>query len=59
MRIMCKITSIVISYEDTNFSHEVSSDMIFGVLPFLGKLPVDVNQDFKAGLRIKTDVFKL
>jgi len=54
-----KITSIVISYEDTNFSHEVSSDMIFGVLPFLGKLPVDVNQDFKAGSRIKTDVFKL
>lgn len=54
-----KITSIVISYEDTNFSHEVSSDMIFGVLPFLGKLPVDVNQDFKTGLRIKTDVFKL
>lgn len=53
------ISSIIISYDDTDISKTVSAEMITGALPFLGKLPVDVNEDFKEGLSIVTESFRL
>lgn len=49
-----KIAAIVVSYEDGKAAREVSARMIFGTLPFLGRLPVDVNKNYKEGTGIIT-----
>ena len=54
-----KISSIVISYEDKPQAQKISAYTVFGVLPFLGKLPVDVNAEFKEGKSLKTQYSKL
>ncbi|MBR4266524.1 MAG: serine hydrolase [Bacteroidales bacterium] len=54
-----KISSIVVSYDDSELAREISAQMIFGGLPFLGKLPVDVNETYKEGLQYKTESFRL
>ena len=54
-----QFSSIVISYEDTPLAREISSDMIFGSLNFKGKLPLNVNNDFKEGQSITTENLKL
>jgi beta-glucosidase-like glycosyl hydrolase len=54
-----KLSAITVSYDDTWQARTVSAQMIFGALPFLGKLPVYVNDDFKEGLSIVTESFRL
>ncbi len=43
------IDGIIISYQNTVLSQDVSAQMIFGALDMNGVLPVNIKDDFKAG----------
>lgn len=47
--------AIVMAYQWTAFTEDLSSQLIFGAIPALGKLPVTVDQRFKANAGIKTE----
>lgn len=44
-----KIKSILVSYDDSEISRELSAQLLFGGIPAKGKLPVAVSQKYKAG----------
>ena len=54
-----KIAAIVVSYEDGKTAREVSARMIMGSLPFLGRLPVGINKNYKEGTGINTNKITL
>ncbi|MBO7440218.1 MAG: glycoside hydrolase family 3 C-terminal domain-containing protein [Bacteroidales bacterium] len=54
-----KIAAIVVSYEDGKTAREVSARMIMGSLPFLGRLPVGINNNYKEGTGINTNKITL
>jgi len=43
------IDAIVVSYQSSNLAHDVSAQMIFGALDMKGKLPININEEFKVG----------
>ena len=43
------IESVIVSYQNSEVSQEISAQMIFGALQPKGKLPVSINKDFKVG----------
>lgn len=49
-----KFAAIVVSYDATDLSQEVSAQMILGSLPFLGQLPVSLGPAFPEGKSIVT-----
>ena len=48
------IESILVSYQNSKLSQELSAQAIFGVFAANGKLPVSINDEFKAGTGIQT-----
>jgi len=43
------IESLVVSYQNSKLSQEISAQMIFGAIGIKGKLPVSINNDFVEG----------
>jgi beta-glucosidase-like glycosyl hydrolase/CubicO group peptidase (beta-lactamase class C family) len=43
------IEAVVVSYQNTELAQDVSAQLIFGAADFKGMLPVNINDDFKAG----------
>ena len=43
------IEGVVVSYQNTELAQDISAQMIFGALDYRGMLPVNINDDFKAG----------
>ena len=52
-------SAIIISYDDTQLSRQISAQMLFGELPFKGKLPVNINKTYYEGLGLKTETFRV
>ena len=50
----CGAKAVVVSYQNEWFAQVVSPQLIFGALPFKGKLPVSVSETYKQGTGIKT-----
>ena len=50
--------AIVISYENNWFAQEVSPQLIFGALPFKGKLPVSISANYPVNTGIETQDIK-
>jgi len=48
------IEAILVSYQNSKASQEISAQMIFGALEIKGKLPVSINQAFPEGTGITT-----
>ncbi|MCQ2250906.1 MAG: glycoside hydrolase family 3 protein [Bacteroidales bacterium] len=53
-----KAKAIVVSYEDSELSREVSAQLILGQLPFDGRLPVSLGSQFREGCGISTQTIK-
>ncbi|MFN7676334.1 glycoside hydrolase family 3 N-terminal domain-containing protein [Flavobacterium sp.] len=49
------IEAVVVSYQNGNVAQEVSAEFLFGAIDAKGKLPVSINQTFKAGDGIATE----
>ncbi|TAF95705.1 MAG: serine hydrolase [Cytophagia bacterium] len=45
---------LILAYQLTPFTEELTAQLIFGAIPAKGKLPVTVNQQFKYGAGIET-----
>ena len=43
------INAILVSYQSSDLAHDISAQMIFGALDIKGKLPVNINDEFKVG----------
>jgi len=54
-----KVNSILVSYEDTQISQELSAQLIFGGIEAEGKLPVNVNSTFPLGTGIWSEKVRL
>lgn len=54
-----KVKSILMSYEDTDISQELSAQLLFGGISAKGKLPVTVGTDFDEGLGLLTSRIRL
>lgn len=52
-------TAIVVGYDDTPLTRRVTGEMIFGELPFKGKLPVRINAKYPHGTGEKTEGFEV
>ena len=52
-------TAIVVGYDDTPLTRRVAGEMIFGELPFKGKLPVRINAKYPHGTGEKTEGFEV
>jgi beta-glucosidase-like glycosyl hydrolase/CubicO group peptidase (beta-lactamase class C family) len=50
-----KFDAVVVSYEDTNLTKEITAQTIFGALPITGKLPFSALPFYKSGDGIKLD----
>ncbi len=50
-----KIKSVIVSYQNGNIPQEVSAELIFGAIASKGKLPVSINDTFKAGDGLHTE----
>lgn len=48
------IDAVIVNYQNTNQTKQISPQIIFGAIPAKGKLPVTVNETFKFGDQIKT-----
>lgn len=48
------IETVVVSYQNSKLSQELSAQTIFGALTMKGKLPVSIGEEFKAGEGIQT-----
>ncbi|REE80487.1 beta-glucosidase-like glycosyl hydrolase [Lutibacter oceani] len=48
------INAILVSYQNSKVSQEISAQMIFGAIEIKGKLPVSINQVFPEGTGITT-----
>lgn len=49
------IDAVIVNYQNTKETQNVSPQIIFGAIPAIGKLPVDVNNDFKYGQQVKLE----
>lgn len=49
-----KARAVVMAYQLTNYMEDASAQAIFGAIPFIGKLPVTVNERYKLELSIQT-----
>ena len=49
------IKGIVVSYQNGDVAQEVSAELLFGAIDAKGKLPVSINETFKAGDGIATE----
>jgi beta-glucosidase-like glycosyl hydrolase/CubicO group peptidase (beta-lactamase class C family) len=49
-----KAKAIVMAYQLTNYMEDASAQAIFGAIPFIGKLPVTVNERYPLELSIQT-----
>ncbi|MBI5217937.1 MAG: serine hydrolase [Bacteroidia bacterium] len=47
-----KIKSILISYDDSEITQNLSAQLLFGGIPALGKLPVSITDKYRAGTGI-------
>ena len=52
------IDAVIVNYQNTNQTKQISPQIIFGAIPAKGKLPVTVNETFKFGDQIKTREIK-
>ena len=52
------IDAVIVNYQNTNQTKQISPQIIFGAIPAKGKLPVTVNETFKFGDQIKTKDIK-
>ncbi|MEO9571185.1 MAG: glycoside hydrolase family 3 N-terminal domain-containing protein, partial [Polaribacter sp.] len=48
------IDAVMVSYQNSEVSQDISAQMIFGALEIKGKLPVSINETFKEGTGITT-----
>lgn len=48
------IESILVSYQNSSLSQELSAQVIFGAFASNGKLPISINDEFKAGDGLQT-----
>lgn len=48
------IKSILVSYQNSTISQELSAQLLFGVFQAKGKLPVSIGEDFKEGTGLPT-----
>ncbi len=48
--------AFILSHQDNMITQKLSAEMIFGALPFLGKLPLSVSPEFKAGFGLTAPV---
>ena len=48
------IQGVVVSYQNSKLSQELSAQALFGAFPYKGKLPVSIKKDFKVGTGITT-----
>ncbi|NOR86541.1 MAG: serine hydrolase [Bacteroidales bacterium] len=46
--------AFILSHQDNRTTQKLSAQMIFGALPFKGKLPVSISEEFPAGYGITT-----
>ncbi len=53
------IEGLVVSYQNSNFSQEVSAELIFGAIQAKGKLPVSINKFFKVNDGLSTEKLNL
>ena len=49
------IEAVVVSYQNGTVAQEVSAELLFGAIDAKGKLPVSINETFKAGDGIATE----
>ncbi len=49
------IKAILVSYQNNDFSHSVSGQIIFGALPAKGRLSVSINEEFKVNHGLFTE----
>lgn len=49
------IEGLVVSYQNSNISQEVSAELIFGAIQAKGKLPVSINKSFKVNDGLSTE----
>jgi len=49
------IEGLVLSYQNSNISQEVSAELIFGAIQAKGKLPVSINKSFKVNDGLSTE----
>ncbi len=55
-----KVEAVLLSYQNSTISQDISAQMIFGALSTKGKLPVTINQQFKAGFGLNSaTIFRL
>ncbi len=54
-----KMAAVLVSYEDTKVSQELSAQLLFGGIPAKGKLPVSVTTDFQIGNGLQTSQIRL
>jgi beta-glucosidase-like glycosyl hydrolase/CubicO group peptidase (beta-lactamase class C family) len=53
------VNSIVVSYNDWAITQDISSQALFGAIPYQGKLPVGISESIPTGAGINTNVWKL
>jgi len=53
---LANVESLIISYQGTRVSQQISAQMIFGSLPFSGRLPVSANEEFRVNTGISTQI---
>lgn len=46
--------AFILSHQDNYLTQKISAEMIFGALPFKGKLPVKISEDYPAGFGLST-----
>lgn len=49
------IEAVVVSYQNNEIAQTVSAELIFGAIAAQGKLPVSINEQFKAGAGMNTE----
>ena len=56
IKTFANINTIIVSYQNSKFAQELSAQAIFGAIPFKGKLPVSIRDDFKLESGITTKI---
>ncbi|MFY9243578.1 MAG: glycoside hydrolase family 3 N-terminal domain-containing protein [Polaribacter sp.] len=54
LKTFTNIESIIVSYQNSKLSQEISAQIIFGAIKANGKLPVSIKNEFKVGTGITT-----
>ncbi len=49
----------IVAYDDRELTQDVTAQMIFGGLPFKGRLPVGINEKYTAGSGVDTEALRL